>query len=63
MGRVDCWRAVDLIFHVLLCAAIFSQLPLERNPLVFQLTAKRSASSLIIHKVPKHTSLFRFSLS
>ena len=40
MGSVDCWAAVDSIFHVLLRAAIFVQLPLERNPLVFQLTAK-----------------------
>ena len=41
MGSVDCWAAVDSIFHVLLRAAILAQLPLERNPLVFQLTAKR----------------------
>ena len=52
MGSVDCWAAVGFIFHVLLRAAIFAQLPLERNPLVFQLTAKRLASSLIIHEVP-----------
>ena len=57
MGSVDCWAAVDsillraAILLVLLRAAIFAQLPLERNPLVFQLTAKRLASSLIIHGV------------
>ena len=62
MGSVDCWAAIDSIFHALLLrAAIFAQLPLERNPLVFQLTAKRLASSLIIHEVPKYPSLFRFS--
>ena len=63
MGSVDCWAGVGLIFHVLLHVAVFAQLALECNPLVFQLTAKRLASSLIIHEVPKYTSLFRFSLS
>ena len=63
MGSVDCWAAVDSILHVLLRAAIFAQLPLERNPLVFQATAKRLASSLNIHEVPEYTSLFRFPLS
>ena len=57
MGSVDCWAAEDSICHVLLRAAIFAQLPLER------LTAKRLASSLIIHEVPEYTSLFRFPLS
>ena len=48
---------------MLLRAAIFGQFPLERNSLVFQLTAKRLASSLIIHEVPEYTSVFRFPLS
>ena len=63
MGSVDSWAAADLIFHVLLRAAIFAQLPLKQNPLVFQLIAKRLASSSIIHEVPEYISLFRFPLS